>query len=157
MIKRAKAPPRYKRQPHIFRLICLLIPGFQEGESWEEFFLDVRETLFDEVGEVEDIENGFCCVPKGVSEVPIMIVDCVDKTVCFQLVGFHNEREMSAIINNTIENFSKQFETTIIPTKYERWVYSRPPKIVDEYVFSSQEKMKNPDKFLYRVDKTGNA
>jgi len=156
--KTSKTPPAYRKKPYIFRMICSLFPAFKKEDSWDEFFLNIRNKLFDHIGEIEDFEEGFCCVPENTAGISMMIIDYSGRTVCFQIVGFQNEREVMNIINSGIENFGLQFKTSVSPKRYECWTYhmDKPPTLVEAHELSEEDQVESKT-FRYTIDKIGNA
>lgn len=92
-----------------------------EGE-WD--VSSIMEYLFDNIGAVNPVRDGFVCQPdEHNAHFPTMRVDQHARTVGFSLFGNYPEREAAAIINQAVSEFGTKFQVDLRPLVLERWEY----------------------------------
>lgn len=84
----------------------------------------IMEYLFDNVGPVNPVADGFVCQPDEYhTEFPTITVNEQARTVRFGLFGHYSEREAGAIINQVVSEFGSKFQLDLHPLVFERWEY----------------------------------
>ncbi|MEK7162317.1 MAG: hypothetical protein AAB730_00480 [Patescibacteria group bacterium] len=131
----------------------------EHHKDWESFFDCVLHTLFDGHGEIDWVEDGFCCTPDAAhAGSPVVTVNKVEKIICFALSGFP-EKEAGEIIQSAVESFGETFATDLGGITVECWDYDI-KKGKSFFVASrdiSDKKITNPNMPRFFNYKTGNA
>jgi hypothetical protein len=84
----------------------------------------IMEYLFDNVGPVNPVADGFVCQPDEYhTDFPTITVNEEARTVRFGLFGNYLEREAGAIINQVVSEFGSKFQLDLHPLVFERWEY----------------------------------
>lgn len=110
------APMAPREQPRGFGVSYAV-----EGE-WD--VSSIMEYLFDNVGAVNPVRDGFVCHPDEFhADFPTITVNEHARTVCFGLFGNYLEREAGAIINQVVSEFGTKFQVDLRPLVLERWEY----------------------------------
>jgi hypothetical protein len=89
----------------------------------------IMEFLFDNVGTVNPVKDGFVCNPdESHADFPTITVNEHARTVRFGLFGKYVEREAGAIINQVVSEFGTKFQVDLRPLVLERWEYREDSK-----------------------------
>jgi len=92
-----------------------------EGE-WD--VVAIVEYLFDNIGMVDYVRDGFVCHPDDeTTDFPTISVDEPTRMVRFGLFGNYQEQEAGSIINQTVSEFGARFQVEMRPVLLERWEY----------------------------------
>lgn len=84
----------------------------------------IMEYLFDNVGPVKPMVDGFVCHPDEYHEdFPFITVNHGARTILFGLFGQYQECEASSIINQVVSEFGNRFKLDLYPLALERWEY----------------------------------
>lgn len=84
----------------------------------------IMEYLFDNIGAVDYVRDGFVCHPdEETSDFPSITVDEQARMVRFGLFGDYQEQEAGSIINQTVSEFGARFQVEMRPVLLERWEY----------------------------------
>ena len=84
----------------------------------------IMEYLFDNVGPVRPVVDGFVCQPDEYHEnFPFISVNQGARTIRFGLFGRYQEREAASVINQVVSEFGNKFQVDLYPLLLERWEY----------------------------------
>ena len=84
----------------------------------------IMEYLFDTVGSVNPVADGFVCQPDEYhAEYPFITVNIGARTIQFGLFGQYQEREAASIINQVVCEFGNRFQIDLYPLVLERWEF----------------------------------
>jgi hypothetical protein len=158
---RKKPPRKHRGGPRVIMVFYRLQPVWDEEhhKDWESFFDCVLNTLFDGHGEIEWVENGFCCIPDAAhSGIPVVTINKKEKIICFALSGYP-EAEAGKIIQSAVESFGETFGTELEGITAECWEYDLKKK--KSFFVSkrdiSDKTITNPNVPRFFNYKTGNA
>jgi hypothetical protein len=84
----------------------------------------IMEYLFDNVGPVKTVADGFVCQPdENHVDFPFITVNQGARTIRFSLFGHYQEREAASVINQVVSEFGNRFQLDLYPLLLERWEY----------------------------------
>ena len=84
----------------------------------------ILEYLFDNIGAVDYVRDGFVCHPDEETEdFPTISLNEQARTIRFGLFGDYQEQEAGSIINQTVSEFGSRFQVEMRPVLLERWEY----------------------------------
>ncbi len=82
----------------------------------------IMEYLFDNIGAVHPVHDGFVCHPDDQhADFPTISLDSRARTVRFALFGNYSEREAGSIIHQVVSEFGTKFQLDLYPLWLERW------------------------------------
>jgi hypothetical protein len=89
----------------------------------------IMEYLFDNVGPVNPVADGFVCQPDEYhADFPFITVNCGARTIRFGLFGQYQERDAASIINQVVCEFGNRFQVDLYPLILERWEFQEETK-----------------------------
>ena len=84
----------------------------------------ILEYLFDNVGVVDYLQEGFVCYPDDHQiDCPTIMVDESSRRIRFGLFGYYGVADATAIINGTVAEFDARFQLDLRPCALARWEY----------------------------------
>ncbi len=84
----------------------------------------IMEYLFDNIGTVNPVHDGFVCHPdEQHADFPTISLNSRARTVRFALFGTYPEREAGGIIHQVVSEFGTKFQLDLYPIWLERWAY----------------------------------
>lgn len=84
----------------------------------------IKEDLFDTLGEITPLENGFVCTPDELHPgTPEIALDPRARTVRFGLFGPYEEKDVAGPMLQAAAEFSQRYELDLNPLIYERWEF----------------------------------
>lgn len=84
----------------------------------------IMEGLFDTLGAINQVDDGFVCVPDELHEnYPLITVNEMARTIRLGVFGKFLEREAASIINQAVEDLVERFRLDLRPVLLERWEY----------------------------------
>ena len=84
----------------------------------------IMEYLFDNIGSVNPVADGFVCQPDEYHlDLPFITVNQGARTIRFDLFGQYQEREAASIINQVVSEFGNRFQLDLHPLVLEKWEY----------------------------------